>query len=114
MNDRPAVLKNNGPRHNAVAIVLTGTRSNRSAIGARCVVEAGDRKQMNEVMSGGSFYSQNSMTLYFGLGSADKVDRIEVRWPSGATQSWHDVAVNRTWGITEGSDAIRDTRWAQR
>src|SRR5450432_2033064 len=88
MNDRPAVLKNMGPRRNAVAIALTGTRSNRSAIGARCMVEAGGRKQIAEVMSGGSYYSQNSLTLYFGLGAADKIDRITVRWPAGTTQSW--------------------------
>src|SRR5450432_2894949 len=88
MNDRPSVLKNMGPRRNAVAIALQGTKSNRSAIGARCMVEAGGRKQIGEVMSGGSFYSQNSMTLYFGLGSADKIDRITVRWPAGTTQSW--------------------------
>jgi enediyne biosynthesis protein E4 len=68
MNERPAILKNTGLRRNAVAIALTGTRSNRTAIGARCVVEAGGRRQMGEVMSGGSYFSQNSMTLYFGLG----------------------------------------------
>jgi hypothetical protein len=114
MNDRPAVLRNMGPRHNAVAIALEGTRSNRSAIGARCVVEAGGRKQIGEVMSGGSFYSQNSMTLYFGLGTADKIDRITVRWPAGSTQSWVDVAANRTLVVTEGNEAIRDVRWAKR
>ena len=114
MNDRPAVLRNMGPRRNAVGIAFEGTRSNRSAIGARCVVEAGGRKQIGEVMSGGSFYSQNSMTLYFGLGSADKIDRIEVRWPAGSTQSWVGVAANRTLVITEGSQAIREARWAKR
>src|SRR5437879_7632058 len=63
MNERPSVLKNIGPRHNAVALKLLGTRSNRSAVGTRCIVDAGGRKQAGEVMSGGSYYSQNSMTL---------------------------------------------------
>ncbi len=111
MNDRPSVLKNLGPRRNAVAIALSGTLSNRSAIGARCLVESGGRKQIGEVMSGGSYYSQNSMTLYFGLGSADKIDRIEVRWPSGSTQVWRDLAANRTLILTEGNDSVRDSRW---
>ena len=50
MNERPALLKNTGPRQNAIAITLTGTRSNRSAIGARCTIEAGGRRQMAEVV----------------------------------------------------------------
>jgi hypothetical protein len=106
MNDRPSLLKNVGPRRNAVAITLAGTRSNRSAIGARCVVEAGGRKQVAEVVGGGSYYSQSAFTLYFGLGSAQKVDRIEVRWPSGDMQVWRGVAANRTLELTEGKEAI--------
>ena len=106
MNERPALLKNVGPRQNAIAVTLVGMKSNRSAIGARCVVEAGGRKQMADVVSGGSYYSQNSLTLYFGLGKAKNVDRLEVRWPSGGTQSWDRVAGNRTIVITEGRDEI--------
>jgi hypothetical protein len=114
MNERPTVLKNRSARHNAVAIHLTGTRSNRSAIGARCAVAAGGHKQIAEVMSGGSFYSQNSMTLYFGLGTEKKIDSIEVHWPSGETQIWSDVIANRTLLLTEGKEAIQEGRWAQR
>ena len=106
MNDRPALLKNVGQRQNAIAIILTGTRSNRSAIGARCTVEVNGRKQIADVVSGGSYYSQSAFTLYFGAGKADKVDRIEVRWPSGETQSWTNVPVNRTVRITEGREAL--------
>src|SRR5207244_1444096 len=64
MNDRPTLLKNEGPRQNAVAILLEGTRSNRSAIGARCTIEAGGRKQIADVTGGGSYYSQSAFTLY--------------------------------------------------
>ena len=106
MNDRPALLKNVGAKQNAIAITLTGTRSNRSAIGARCTVEVNGRKQIADVVSGGSYYSQNAFTLYFGTGKADKVDRIEVRWPTGETQSWTNLPVNRTVLITEGRDAL--------
>jgi len=106
VNDRPALLHNEGPRQNAIAVTLTGTKSNRSAIGARCTIEAGGRKQIAEVMGGGSYYSQNSFTLYFGVAKATKVDHIEIRWPNGETQSWNDVAVNRTVGITEGQETL--------
>jgi hypothetical protein len=65
-------------------------------------VEAGGRQQIDEVMSGGSFYSQNDMTLYFGLAGAMAADRIEVRWPSGAVQEWKDVGANQRLVLTEG------------
>jgi hypothetical protein len=106
MNDRPSLLKNVGPRQNAIAIVLSGTRSNRSAIGARCTVEVNARKQIAEVISGGSYYSQSAFALYFGAGKADRVDRIEVRWPAGGIQSWTNVPVNRTVRINEGRDEL--------
>ena len=111
MNDRPALLKNVGPRQNAIAISLTGTRSNRSAIGARCTIEANGRKQIAEVVSGGSYYSQNSLTLYFGLGKSGKADRIEVRWPAGEKQVWTGVAANRTIHLTEGSETVTGRAW---
>jgi hypothetical protein len=114
MNDKPALLKNVGPRQNSIAITLKGTRSNRSAIGARCKVEAGGRAQVAEVMSGGSYFSQNSFTLYFGLGRVEKADRIEVRWPVGETQVWSGVAANRTIGLTEGSDTVTSRAWVKR
>jgi enediyne biosynthesis protein E4 len=104
MNDRPSVLKNVGPRQNALAVRLTGTVSNRSAIGARIAVEVAGHRQMAEVMSGGSYFSQSSFTQYFGVGKAGKVDRVEVRWPNGAVQKWIDVQVNRTILLTEGRE----------
>jgi hypothetical protein len=109
VNERPSLLRNESPRQNAIAIALTGTKSNRSAIGARCTIEAGGRKQIAEVVGGGSYYSQNSFTLYFGVAKAPKVDRIEIRWPNGDTQSWNDVAVNRTVRITEGQGTLAQT-----
>jgi enediyne biosynthesis protein E4 len=103
MNSTPSLLKNTGPRRNFLSLTLAGTKSNRSAIGARVTVEAAGRRQVDEVMSGGSFYSQNDMSLYFGLGAASIATRIEVRWPSGDTREWKNVAVNRRLRITEGS-----------
>ena len=68
---------------------------------ARCTVEAGGRKQTGEVMSGGSYYSQNSFTLHFGLGQAARVDGIEIRWPSGNVQKLGASAADQLLKITE-------------
>ena len=106
MNDTPSLLKNQGPRRNFLSISLVGTKSNRSAIGARVVVEAGGHRQTDEVMSGGSFYSQHDLALYFGLADAAQASRLEVRWPSGAVQEWKDVAANQRLVITEGGSRL--------
>jgi len=102
MNETPSLLKNQGARQNFFSIRLTGAKSNRSAIGSRVIVEAGGRRQIDEVMSGGSYYSQNEMSLYFGLGRAEQIDRLEIRWPSGAVQIFKQVPINRAMTITEG------------
>jgi hypothetical protein len=106
MNATPSLLKNQGPRRNFLSVALGGTKSNRSAIGARVTVEAGGRRQIDEVMSGGSYYSHSDMTLYFGLGQASSVNRLQVRWPSGAVQEWNDVPANQKLYITEGSSKL--------
>ena len=111
MNERPTLLKNVGPRQNAIAVRLTGTKSNRSAIGARCSVQSKGHTQIAEVSSGGSFYSQNSLTLYFGIGPAAEADKIQVRWPNGDLQSWSHVPANRTMAITEGQQALQAIMW---
>ncbi len=81
-------------------VQLTGSRSNRSAIGARVTVEAGGRKQIDEVRSGGSYLSQNDLRLHFGLGAAH-ADAISVHWPSGATTMLDGVPTDRVLTIRE-------------
>jgi hypothetical protein len=102
MNEAPSLLKNTGERGHAVRIRLIGTKSNRSAIGARVEVTAGGRTQMDEVRSGDSYLSQNDLTLHFGLGGVSAVDRIRVRWPSGVVQEWEQVSAGETVTLTEG------------
>lgn len=101
MNEKPSLLRNTGPRQNAVVVGLRGTKSNRSAIGARVAAEAGGRRRVQEVISGGSYYSQNDFALYFGLGSATTVDRMEVRWPSGRVQEWRALPAQHRFLFTE-------------
>jgi hypothetical protein len=107
MNSTPSLLKNRKPGGNFLNVAVTGTKSNRSGIGARVSVTAGGRETIGEVMSGGSFYSSNSLALHFGLGKAEVVDRLQIRWPGGTVQSWEHVPVNRKVVATEGSPELR-------
>ena len=105
MNEKPSVLHNSGAGGSFVNLRLSGTKSNRGAIGAQVIVTAGGRRAVQEVTSGGSFYSQNSFALHFGLGAAAKADLIEVRWPDGQRQQWKDLVAGRTHRLIEGSAA---------
>ena len=84
-----------------VAFHLVGTRSNRSAIGAEVVVEAGDIRQRRVIDGGMGFASQNDRRLHFGLGSHEWVDRAVIHWPSGTQQVLRHLAVDRFHTITE-------------
>ena len=66
---------------------------------------AGGRSQIDEVMSGSGYYSQNDLRLHFGLGAATKADRIELTWPSGASDTVRDVPANRLIVVEEGRGA---------
>ena len=95
MNDTPSLLRNLGDKKNWILLKLVGTKSNRNGIGARVVVSAESRKQVDEVRSGGSYLSQNDFRLHFGIGDALKVDRIEVSWPSGLNEFFEDLRANQ-------------------
>src|SRR5207244_7103354 len=111
----PSLLRNVGANQNhALLIKCVGTRSNRSAIGARVKVTVAGRDQIGEVMSGSSYYSQNDLRLHFGIGTADKADKIEVWWPSGATDSVENVAANRILWIEEGSGMVKSNPFRAR
>jgi hypothetical protein len=102
IDDRPTLLRNLGNGGNWLEVKAIGTQSNKSAIGTRIEVIAGDLKQVDTVRSGGSFLSQNDMRLHFGLGPRKRVDLITAIWPSGRVDRIRDVAVNRQITITEG------------
>ena len=89
-----------------ITLKLVGTRSNRSAIGARVQCVTAGHRQIDEVRSGGSFYSQNDLHIHFGLGKADRVDQLEVRWPSGRVDRFTGVAVNRSLTLIEGQTSL--------
>jgi hypothetical protein len=113
MNGFPSLLKNRAPQGHFLNLKLIGTKSNRSAIGARATITAGNRKMINEVMSGGSFYSQNSFTLHFGLGPLTEVQNVEIRWPDGSLQELGKQLTNQTLAVREqieGSSFRRNSK----
>lgn len=107
MNGTPSLLKNRKAGGAFLNVGAIGTKSNRSAIGARVQLTVGKRQMIGEIMSGGSFYSQNSLTLHFGLGAATVVDRLQIRWPNGLVQSWEKISPNQTVIATEGAAELR-------
>ena len=111
LNDYPSLLRNQAPPANGWLLVkLIGTKTNRAAIGSRVSIEAGDRKQVQEVRSGGSFCSQSDLRLHFGLGAA-KDARVSVRWLGGAEETFERVAANRLAVIQEGKGIVSQERF---
>ena len=92
----PTVLRNDTVNENNwIQIRLIGTESNRDGVGARVKIIADESTQIAEVHSGRSYQSHYGMRLHFGLGERDKIDRIEVRWLGGATDTYENVRVNQ-------------------
>jgi hypothetical protein len=102
-NEAPSLLKQFAPAlaNHWVTLKLEGVKSNRSAIGARVRVTAGGSTQLDEVRSGGSYLSQSDLRLHFGLGTAAKIDRVEIAWPSGSRQVEAGLPVDRVSTIRE-------------
>jgi hypothetical protein len=106
----PSILRNDGGnRNNSIMFKCIGTRSNRSGIGTRVKVTSGERHQIDEVMSGSSYYSQNDFRLHFGLGRATQADSVELTWPSGVKESFHDLPANHLF-ILQETKGILETR----
>jgi len=101
--DAPDLLRNTSGRgNNALLVRLVGTRSNRSAVGARLALTAGAIAQVREVKAGSSYLGQSDLRQHFGLGQAAHVDRLEIRWPSGQTEVLTSLPTNQILTITEG------------
>jgi enediyne biosynthesis protein E4 len=114
VNDYPQLLRcSSNVGNNWIKVRTIGTKSNRSGIGARltCVThppgETKPHQQIDEVHSGGSYISQNDLRIHFGLGKAEKVDILEIRWPSGHVDTLKDVKVNQLIFVKEGEGIAR-------
>lgn len=103
VGEPPSLLLNTNQNSNhRVMFHLVGTKSNKAAIGARVTIRAAGVTQFDEVRGGGGYLSQNDLRIHFGLGAADKVDVLDVRWPNGKAESMKDVAADKIYTIIEG------------
>jgi hypothetical protein len=104
VNAEPVLLRADSTTGNHwISIKAIGAKSNRTGVGARIKVITDSQTQIDEVRSGGSYYSQNDLRVHFGLGKATKVKTIEVRWPSGAVDTLKDVAAGQVVVVKEGA-----------
>jgi hypothetical protein len=103
-NNGPAILFRNdvAPGNRSIRFRLVGTKSNRDGIGATVRVFHGGTAQSRTVKSGSSYLSQSELPVTFGVGRRDRVERVVVNWPSGATQEFKDVAAGRAYVCVEG------------
>ncbi len=107
MNDSPDLLRHARKNpHHSILVKTVGTRSNRDGIGAEIKAISGALTQYDTVRSGGSYLSSSDLRAHFGLGPATKVDRLEVRWPSGQTDVIRDSPADRILTVREGQGLV--------
>jgi enediyne biosynthesis protein E4 len=121
VNGLPQLLRcDSTSGNNWIKVKLIGTKSNRSGIGARvsCTAtfpaESKPHRQIDEVRSGGGYFSQSDLRIHFGLGKAQKVDLLEIRWPSGQVDTAKDLPINQLVTVKEGSGVIATEKFPQK
>jgi hypothetical protein len=107
LDGSPMILRNHGVagRH-GVSFELDGAKSNRLALNARITLVAGGMTQTGEVHSGGSYLSQNDLRVHFGLGSAVKIEKAQIRWPSGKIEELTNLVVDHFYNVVEGKGIV--------
>jgi hypothetical protein len=114
MNRVPQLLRcDSTTGRNWIKIRTVGTKSNRTGIGARISVTTQSSPnekpfvQIDEVRSGGSYYSQSDLRIHFGLDRAMKADAVEITWPSGVKDKLTDLPANHLYVIQEGGKILK-------
>jgi len=115
VNDFPQLVRCDSTlQNNWIKVRTIGTKSNRSGIGARlrCVVQmpggSKPHQQIDEVRSGGGYCSQSDLRVHFGIGQAQKIDLLEIRWPSGLVETFKDIKPNQLIYVKEGEGIVRN------
>ena len=107
LDGKPMILREEGGNHNHwIGFELAGTKSNRLALNARIKAVAGDLIQIDEVRSGGSYLSQNDLRIHFGLGSHERLERVDILWPSGKTETLTNLAADHFYAVKEGEGVV--------
>lgn len=96
--------------HHRINITLWGVESNRSAIGARVIIEASGRTIVRDNFAANGFMGQSPARLNFGVGSARKIEKVTIRWPTGRRQVFHDLPVDCDIAIVEGTEKFELAR----
>jgi hypothetical protein len=104
---KPMILRpEGGPRNHWISFQLEGVKSNRLALNARVRATAGDLVQLSEVISGGSYLSQNDLRIHFGLGEHESVDKTKVFWPDGRVETLTNLIADRFYSVREGAGVV--------
>jgi enediyne biosynthesis protein E4 len=108
MDSTPVLLRNvvKNSNHWVTLRLVGGPKSPRDAVGAKVFLTAGGFRQRADVFSGGSYASTSDPRLHFGLGTADKVDKVEIQWPNGNKEEIHLPAVDRIFTVVEGKGIV--------
>ena len=107
LDGSPMILESRpDPANHWMGLTLEGSPTNKLALNARVRVTTGKLQQLGEVRSGGSYLSQNDLALHFGLGRAQQIDKLEVMWQGGATQTFTDVRIDRFYKLKQGGTLI--------
>jgi enediyne biosynthesis protein E4 len=108
IDSAPVLLRNElkNAEHWVTLRLIGGPKSPKDAIGACVKLVAGGKTQREDVISGGSFLSSNDLRLHFGLGNAKQIEKVEIRWPSGAVESVNIAKVDQVVYIEEGKGVV--------
>jgi len=112
-NNGPAYLFRNDIRsgNRSLRLHLAGTTSNRDAIGAVVRIYRGGESQMRTVRGGSSYLSQSELATTFGVGKADRIDRLTVEWPAGGTQEFKNISAGKAYEVTESAGLIEVSKF---
>jgi len=108
-----ALYRNNGNENHWLRVELVGIESNRDGIGSRVLAMSGELQQMREIL-GGRGRVENERVAHFGLGDRTRVDRLEIRWPSGQVDVLTDVPADQKIRVFEGREGyhvVKPTHW---
>ncbi len=102
------MLRNDGGnKKNILLVKPIGIKSNRDGIGARLLLTIGSMAQLREVKAGSSYLGENDLRTHFGVAQTSRIDRLEVRWPSGRVDVLENLAANQIITIHEGRRIVR-------
>jgi hypothetical protein len=106
----PMILRpEGGPKNHWISFQLEGVKCNRLALNARVRATAGDLVQFGEVLSGGSYLSQNDLRIHFGLAGHERVEKAEVLWPDGKVETLTNLVADRFYSVKEGAGVVSST-----